>query len=76
MSDAAVYRQNADELLKLALTAADPGERSRLISLAAKWHMHAQDIERGAGPQPEDFSLDLFNIDPSEQTVQGGDSKP
>jgi hypothetical protein len=47
VSDVAVYRQNADELMRLALTAMGSAERARMIALAAEWHMRAQDIERG-----------------------------
>ncbi len=70
MSDAAAYRKNADELLALALKTADPIERGRMISLAAKWHMQAQEIERG--PTPDDFLQDdLFSPDPGEATEDG-----
>jgi hypothetical protein len=71
VSDAATYRQNADELLQLALRSTDPTERGRMISLAASWHMRAADIERGSAPNREDFSLDLFDIDAVEAGPEG-----
>jgi hypothetical protein len=55
MSDVDIYRQKADELLRLATAASDMAERSRLITEAARWHMQAVEAEAaGRRGQPRE----------------------
>ena len=71
VSDAAVYRENADKLLELALRTENEIERGHLISVAAQWHMRAADLERG-GPLPGLDDLD-FELDPRPPAETAGD---
>ena len=57
MSAADIYAAKAEECLRLAAEAGDLNERSRLIGLAARWHMMASEArgETKAQAEPTDW---------------------